>query len=162
VVVSCKCRSRTSGDYAASCSRCVNPYYCSGVASFDDVRRIALSLPETTEAVSWGNAHWRVKNKGFVWERPLHQSDHAALKALGEEAPDGAILGVRVADLGVREAMIADDPLIFFTIPHFDGFPAILVRLDMIGVPELEELIVEAWLDRAPKKLAQQFLDSTS
>ncbi|HZV26748.1 MAG TPA: MmcQ/YjbR family DNA-binding protein [Acidothermaceae bacterium] len=129
------------------------------MASFDHVRRIALSLPETTEAVSWGNAHWRVKNKGFVWERPLHQSDHTALKALGEQAPDGAILGVRVADLGVRAAMIADDPTLFFTIPHFDGFPAILVRLEQIGVPELEELIVEAWLDRAPKRLAQQYLD---
>ncbi|HEY5455347.1 MAG TPA: MmcQ/YjbR family DNA-binding protein [Acidothermaceae bacterium] len=129
------------------------------MASFDDVRQIALSLPETTEAVSWGNAHWRVKNKGFVWERPLNQSDHVALEALGERAPDGAILGVRVADIGAREAMIADDPNLFFTIPHFDGFPAILVRLDVIGVPELEELIVEAWLDRAPKRLAQQYLD---
>jgi hypothetical protein len=132
------------------------------VASWDDVRRIALSLPETTEAVSWGNAHWRVKNKGFVWERPLHQSDLAALKALGEDAPDGAILGVRVADLGVKEATIADDPELFSTIPHFDGYPAILVRLDRIGLAELEELIVEAWLDRAPKRLAQQYLDSIS
>jgi hypothetical protein len=130
------------------------------VASWDDVRRIALSLPDTTEAVSWGNAHWRVKNKGFVWERPLHQSDLAALKALGEEAPEGAILGVRVADLGVKEAVIADDPQLFFTIPHFEGYPAILVRLDLIGVRELEELIVEAWLDRAPKRLAQQYLDA--
>jgi hypothetical protein len=130
------------------------------VASWDDVRRIALSLPETTEAVSWGNAHWRVKNKGFVWERPLHQSDQAALKALGEEAPEGLLLGVRVADLGVKEAMIADEPEVFFTIPHFNGYPAILVRLDRVGVPELEELIVEAWLDRAPKRLAQQYLDA--
>jgi hypothetical protein len=132
------------------------------VASWDDVRRIALSLPETTEAVSWGNAHWRVKNKGFVWERPLHQGDLAALKALGEAAPEGAILGVRVADLGVKEAVIADDPQLFFTIPHFEGYPAILVRLDLIGVPELKELIIEAWLDRAPKRLAQQYLDSIS
>jgi hypothetical protein len=130
------------------------------VASFDDVRRIALSLPETTEAVSWGNAHWRVKNKGFVWERPLNQSDRVALDALGEQAPEGALLGVRVADIGVRAAMIADDPALFFTIPHFDGFPAILVRLEAIDIPELEELIVEAWLDRAPKKLAQQYLDT--
>jgi hypothetical protein len=130
------------------------------VASWDDVRRIALSLPETTEAVSWGHAHWRVKDKGFVWERPLNKSDHAALKALGEEAPDGALLGVRVADLGVKEAMVADESGLFFTIPHFNGYPAILVRLDPIGVPELEELIVEAWLDRAPKRLAEQYLDA--
>jgi hypothetical protein len=132
------------------------------VARWDDVRRIALALPETTEAVSWGNAHWRVKNKGFVWERPLHQSDRAALKALGEDAPDGALLGVRVADLGVKEAVIADDPELFSTIPHFDGYPAILVRLDRIGLAELEELIVEAWVDRAPKRLAQQYFDSIS
>ena len=130
------------------------------MASWDDVRRIALALPETTEAVSWGNAHWRVKNKGFVWERPLNKSDHAALQALGEEAPDGALLGVRVADLGVKEAMVADESGLFFTIPHFNGYPAILVRLDPIGVPELEELIVEAWLDRAPKRLAEQYLDA--
>jgi hypothetical protein len=132
------------------------------MASFDDVRRIALSLPETTEAVSWGNAHWRVKNKGFVWERPLNQSDYAALEALGEPAPEGLLLGVRIADIGVREAMIADDPNLFSTIPHFDQFPAVLVRLEQIGLPELEELITEAWLDRAPKKLAQQYLDSSS
>ncbi len=129
------------------------------MASFDDVRRIALSLPETTEEVSRGNAHWRVKNKGFVWERPLNESDRVALKALGEQAPEGAILGVRIADIGVREAMIADDPALFFTIPHFDDFPAILVRLDLIGLPELQELIVDAWLDRAPKRLAQEYLD---
>jgi len=132
------------------------------MASWDDVRRIALALPETTEVVSWGNAHWRVKNKGFGWERPLHQSDRAALEALGAPAHDGQILGVRVADLGVRAAMIADNPAIFFTIPHFDGFPAILVRLELIDVPELEELIVEAWLDRAPKRLAQQYLDGSA
>jgi hypothetical protein len=130
------------------------------VASFDDVRRIALSLPETTEAVSWGNAHWRVRNKGFVWERPLNQSDYSALEALGEQAPEGLLLGVRVADVGVREAMIAEDPALFSTIPHFDRFPAVLVRLEQIGLPELEELIAEAWLDRAPKKLAQQYLDA--
>jgi hypothetical protein len=132
------------------------------VASFDDVRRIALSLPETAEVGQWGNASWRVKNKGFVWERPLNKSDHASLKALGETAPAGAILGVRVADLGVKEATIADNPALFFTIPHFEGFPAILVRLELIGAAELEELIVEAWLDRAPKRLAQEYLDRTS
>ena len=130
------------------------------MASFDDVRRIALSLPETTEAVSWGNAHWRVKNKGFVWERPLNQSDHAALEALGNRLPKAPFWVCGVADIGVREVMIADDPALFSTIPHFDGFPAVLVRLEQIALPELEELIVEAWLDRAPKKLAQQYLDA--
>ena len=60
----------------------------------------------------------------------------------------------------MKEAIIADDPELFFTIPHFNGYPAILVRLEAIGLPELEELIVEAWLDRAPKRLAQQYLDA--
>jgi hypothetical protein len=98
-----------------------------------------------------------VRGKGFVWERPLRKGD---LDALGADAPDGPILGARVADVGVREALIADDPAVFFTIPHFDGYPAILVRLGEISEPDLTELITEAWLLRAPKKLATEFLDS--
>ena len=73
-------------------------------------------------------------------------------------APDGPILCVRVADEGVKQALIADDPAVYFTIPHFDGYPAVLVLLDRIGVPELEEVITEAWLLRAQKRLAQAFL----
>jgi hypothetical protein len=127
------------------------------VADWDDVRRIALSLPDTTEAVSWDNAHWRVHGKGFVWERPLRNSD---LRALGEGAPDGPILGARVEHLGAKEALIQDEPNLFFTTPHFDGYPAVLVRLDEIGLDELEEVIVEAWLARAPKRLAQDYIES--
>jgi hypothetical protein len=126
------------------------------MATWDDVRRIALALPETTEAVSWGNAHWRVKDKGFVWERPLRRSD---LEALGDAAPNGPILGARVEHLVAKEALLADDPGVFFTTPHFDGYPAVLVRLDEISMPDLEEVIVEAWLCRAPKRLAQAYLD---
>lgn len=128
------------------------------MATWDDVRRIALALPETSEKQSWGNDHWRVRDKGFVWERPLGRKDVADL---GGVAPDGPILGVRVADLGVKDALIADDPDVYFTIPHFDGYPAVLVRLDRVEVAELEELIVEAWLLRAPKKLAKEYLDAT-
>ena len=124
--------------------------------SFDDVRRIALSLPETTEAQSRGLAHWRVKDKGFVWERPLRRSD---LEALGDGAPDGPILGVRVEHLMAKEALLASDPGIYFTTPHFDGYPAVLVRLDRISDEELTEVIVEAWLCRAPGKLAKAYLD---
>ncbi|HSJ82891.1 MAG TPA: MmcQ/YjbR family DNA-binding protein [Acidimicrobiia bacterium] len=128
------------------------------MASWDDVRRIALGLPETDEASSRGSAHWRVRTKGFVWERPLRRADY---EALGESAPDGPILGVRVSDLGVKEALLGDDPDVFFTTPHFDGYPAVLVRLERIEIPELEELIVEAWLDRAPKRLASEYLRET-
>jgi hypothetical protein len=128
------------------------------MATWDDVRRIALALPETTEAVSWGHAHWRVKDKGFVWERPLRRSD---LEALGDAAPDGEILGARVEHLVAKEALLADDPGVFFTTPHFDGYPAVLVRLDAIADDDLEEVIVEAWLCRAPKRLAQAYLDES-
>ena len=66
---------------------------------------------------------------------------------------------MRVADAGVKEALLAGDPDVFFTTPHFDGYPAVLVRLERIGVEELDELIVEAWLARAPKRLAKEYLD---
>jgi hypothetical protein len=128
------------------------------MATWDDVRRIALALPETTEGVSWDHAHWRVKDKGFVWERPLRRSD---LEALGDAAPDGPILGARVEHLVAKEALLADDPGVFFTTPHFDGYPAVLVRLDEISMQDLEEVIVEAWLCRAPKRLAQAYLDES-
>jgi hypothetical protein len=125
------------------------------MATWDDVRRIASGLPETAEASARGNLAWSVKDKAFAWERPLRRGD---LEALGDAAPDGPILCARVADIGVKDALIADNPGAFFTTPHFDGYPAVLVRLDDIAVDELEELITEAWLARAPKRLAQQYL----
>jgi hypothetical protein len=66
-----------------------------------------------------------------------------------------------VSDLGVKEALLGDDPDVFFTTPHFDGYPAVLVRLERIENPELEEIIIEAWLDRAPKRLASEYLRET-
>jgi hypothetical protein len=126
------------------------------MATWDDVRAIALGLPETTERLSRGLAHWEVRDKHFVWERPLRTSD---LKALGDAAPSGEILGVRVEHLGAKEAILAADAGVCFTTPHFDGYPAVLVRLDVIAPDALEELIIDAWLSRAPKRLAQAYLD---
>ena len=128
------------------------------MATWDDVRRIALALPETSEGESRGLASWQVRSKGFVWERPLRQAD---LRALGDEAPTGPILGARVEHLVAKEALLANDPNVFFTTPHFDGFPAVLVRLEKISVEDLEEVIVEAWLARAPKRLAQKYVEET-
>ncbi|GII58649.1 hypothetical protein Pth03_70380 [Planotetraspora thailandica] len=128
------------------------------MAVWDDVRRIALALPETTEQSSRGVLQWRVKDKLFAWERPLRRGD---LEALGEAAPDGPILAVRVQDLGVKEALLASGGDAYFTTPHFDGYPAVLMRLDLMSVPELEELITESWLDRAPKRLAAAYLSTS-
>ncbi|MGH3897783.1 MAG: MmcQ/YjbR family DNA-binding protein [Pseudonocardiaceae bacterium] len=126
------------------------------MATWDDVRRIALALPETTERSSReGVPGWRVKDKLFAWERPLRRTD---LEALSDVAPDGAILATRVADLGAKEALLAEDPDMYFTTPHFNGYPAILVRLDRTTDAEVEELLVEAWLARAPKRLAKEYL----
>jgi hypothetical protein len=127
------------------------------VASWEDVRRIALALPETSERPSHGNTSWRVRDKLFVWERPLRPAD---LRALGGDAPDGPILGARVEHLGAKEALIADDPEVYFTTPHFDGYAAVLVRLDEIAADELEELIAGAWLCQAPKRLARDYMQT--
>jgi hypothetical protein len=125
------------------------------VATWTDISRIAAGLPETSES---SPRNWRVRKKLIAWERPLRKADVAAL---GADAPDGDILGARVADEGVKFALIADDPGVYFTTPHFDGYPAVLVRLAEIGVPELEELLTESWLAQAPKTLAKAFLSNS-
>jgi hypothetical protein len=126
------------------------------VASWDDVRRLALALPETAEKTMHGTmASWRVRDKLFVWERPLRDKE---LEELGEGAPDGPVLGARVEDLSAKEAMLADQPELYFTTSHFEGYAAVLVRLERIGEEDLAELVAEAWLVRAPKRLAKEYL----
>ena len=130
----------------------------SSMATWDDVRRLAMALPETAEGTSRdGLPGWSVKGKSFAWERPLRRGD---LQALGDAAPEGPVLAARVPDVGAKEALLADGGEVYFTTPHFDGYPAILVRLDRIAAPELEELLVETWLCRAPGRLATGYLQS--
>jgi len=125
------------------------------VATWNDVARIVDGLPLCAEQ----SAHdWRVGKKLMAWERPLRPSDRAALAAAGSEPPAGDILGVRVADEGVKWALVADEPEVYFTTPHFDGYPAVLVKLADIDVADLEELITEAWLTQAPKQLVREYL----
>src|SRR5829696_2450864 len=126
------------------------------MASWDDVQRLALALPETSERDSRGTRQWLVKDKLVVWERPLRRADY---EALGDAAPDGPILGARVEHLVAKEALLADDSGVYFTTPHFAGYPAVLVRLDRIALEDLEELIVESWLARAPKRLVKQYIE---
>ena len=129
------------------------------MATWDDVHRLATGLPRTVEGASReGRLDWSVEGKTFAWERPLRRGD---LEALGDAAPDGPILAARVPDLGAKEGLLADEGDWYCTTPHFDGYPAILTRLDRIPVHELEELLVEAWLSRAPKRLAAEYLDAS-
>ena len=125
------------------------------MATWYDVARIVGELALTSEA---SPHEWRVGKKLLTWERPLRPSDREALAQSGVEPPEGDILGVRVSDEGVKFALIADEPGVYFTTPHFDGYPAVLVRLAEIAVRDLVEVITEAWLTQAPKKLVQEFL----
>ncbi|GAC1322924.1 MAG: MmcQ/YjbR family DNA-binding protein [Mycobacteriales bacterium] len=121
------------------------------VATWADVRRCALDLPEAVErGRPDGTAQWWIAGKLFVWERPLRRAD---LDWLGAAAPDGPVLAARVLDLGAREALLAEEPEVFFTTPHFTASPIVLIHLVRIPVGDLRELVVEAWFARAPKRL---------
>jgi hypothetical protein len=124
-----------------------------GVADQEDVRRIALTLPETTE----GEDHFafsvrtRSKPKGFVWA----WNERIAPKK--PRVPRTDVVAIRVASTLDKEALLALDGKKFFTEPHYNGFPAILVRLPLIDVDELEELLVEAWRCQAPRALVAEW-----
>ena len=125
------------------------------MATWKDVSRLALSLPEAEEGATYGgNRAWTVRKKMFVWERPLRKSD---LAALGDAAPDGPILGAKVEHLIAKEALLADESGVVFTTPHFDGYPAVLIRLPDAGLDLLEEVVTEAWLVSAPKRLVREW-----
>jgi hypothetical protein len=120
------------------------------MATWDDVARICLALPATSESVSRGHRQWKVKDKLVVWERPLGTKDVAEL---GDAAPTGPVLGAAVPDEGAKAALIAEEPDVYFTTSHFDGYAAVLCRLDALDEQALTELVAEAWACRAPKRL---------
>jgi hypothetical protein len=125
------------------------------MATFADVRALALALPDASERSSRGHLQWRVRDKLFVWERPLRPGEVAEL---GAAAPDGPILGARVEHLGAKEALLASEPDVYFTTSHFKGYAAVLARLDRIAADDLAELVTEAWLARAPRRLVDAYL----
>ncbi|MCP2262832.1 MmcQ/YjbR family DNA-binding protein [Promicromonospora thailandica] len=127
------------------------------MATIDDAARLALALPDTAEGLSHGNRSWSVGRKAFAWERPFTKAD---LKRFGDDpVPEGPILGVRVEDLEEKDAILAEGRPGFFTITHFDGYPALLLQLDRVPEPALREALVDAWLATAPRPLAERHAD---
>lgn len=124
--------------------------------TIDQVAELALSFPEVTEGMRWGNRTWSVAGKAFAWERPLTKAD---VKRLGDaRVPDEPIVAIRTEDLQDKEAILGGEPAGAFDIQHFANYPAYLLELKETTAEAVREAITDGWLAVAPPKLAREFL----
>ena len=123
------------------------------MAALTDVERIAIALPGAEEGTSYGNRAWKVKGKTFVWERPLRNRDE---EELGDEAPEGVIVGVRVEDETAKEVLCENEGPVVFTVSHFKGYNAVLIALDLVDPGLLEDLVTDSWRLLAPPRLTKE------
>ena len=127
------------------------------MATIDDAARMALDLDEVSEGVRHGNRAWSVDGKVFAWERPYSKAD---LRRFGDVTPPSQpVVAVTVEDLDVKEAMLAQETPGFFTISHFDGYPAVLIELARVSDETLRDALLEAWLVCAPSRLSDRYLE---
>ncbi len=126
------------------------------MVSLDEAAAMAMELPEVEQGDQHDRLSWSVAGKTFAWERAFSKAD---IKRFGDSpAPDGPILAVRVEDLGEKEAVLAANHKGFFTIPHFNGYAAVLIQLKVVGKRALREAMVDAWLACAPTALADEYI----
>src|SRR3954447_7719539 len=126
------------------------------VIALSEVAEFAAALPEVEEGTRYGHRTWVVRGKGFAWERPFSKAD---IKRFGDEAPpSGPILALTADDLGEKEAILEAGLRGFFTIPHFDGYAAVLIDLSVATKRDVKRAIVDAWLCCAPDDLARAFI----
>jgi len=117
---------------------------------------MAMELPEVEEGERHGNRSWSVGGKTFAWERSFSKAD---IKRFGDDpVPEGPIVAVVVDDLGEKEAVLAAGHRGFFTIPHFNGYAAILIQLKSATKRPVRDALVDGWLACAPADLASNFL----
>jgi hypothetical protein len=128
----------------------------SGAVTMDDVAELAMALPDVEEGTTYGNRAWKIGGKAFAWERPFSKAD---LRRFGDDpVPGGPIVGVRCDDLEDTRAILASDVAGVFTIPHFDGYAAVLVELEAVDRDDLRELLIDGWLTCAPAAVRSRFL----
>lgn len=131
--------------------------YAGPMADLGDVERLVAMLPEISEGTRFGHRTWTVGGKAFAWERPFSKAD--VKRFAGDPVPEGPILSLVTDGLEDKESLLQAHPEYLFTIPHFTGYPAVLLHLASASRTDLREALLDAWLVQAPDALARAYLE---